>query len=58
MDPKFKQMRETFYGKIEEPRPQTRKGSKRFRMRLEELAAQPMTKERIQELTRDGQEDV
>ena len=28
------------------------------RQRLEELAARPMTEERIQELTRDGQEDI
>lgn len=58
MDPKFKQMLETFYGKIEEPKQQTPEESKRFRLRLEELAAKPMTEERIKELTRDGQEDV
>lgn len=57
MDPKFKQMLESFYGKIEEPKPRTPEESQRFRMRLEELAARPMTKERVQELTRDGQED-
>ncbi|MGI5953444.1 hypothetical protein [Dysosmobacter sp.] len=58
MDPKFKQMLESFYGKIEDSKPQTPEESKRFRMKLEELAAQPMTKERIQELTRNGQEDT
>ena len=57
MDPKFKQMLESFYGKIEEPKPRTPEESQRFRMRLEELAARPMTKERIQELTRNGQAD-
>lgn len=57
MDPKFKQMLESFCGKIEEPKPRTPEESQRFRMRLEELAARPMTKERIQELTRNGQAD-
>ena len=57
MDPKFKQMLESFYGKIEEPKPRTPEATPRFRMRLAELAARPRTKERVQELTRDGQED-
>lgn len=58
MDPKLKEMLEIFYGKIEEPKLWTPDESKRFRMRLEELAAKPMTQERIRRLTQDGQEDI
>lgn len=59
MDQKLKEMLEAFYRcKLEDPKPRTPEEMARFRKRMEELANRPMTEERMQELTRDGQEDV
>ena len=58
MDPKLKEMMETFYcHKFEDPKPLTPEETEQFQKRGEELAARPMTEERIRELTQDGQED-